>query len=334
MNMSIRSIPEYRYPYGWFQIGWSHDLQPGEVKALKYFGEDLVLWRGESGKTFLQDAFCLHIGAHRGIQGSVVGEDLQCPVHGWLWNGEGRNVHIPFSRVDCLAGLQARTYPVVEWYGMIMAWWHWDAVEPPFELPEMPELETNEWYPMHPHSSVVHRIKAHPQNVVENVCDPFHIPFVHGAKEPPRVERLDLQADGFDAELVIPYGAGKKSTRLTPDGPVDAHVKLHNYCLALGTLRWEFPYPTLQISSMTPVDEEHLDYFFQQTSKRVPGTEGDEPVGMALEMLKLQQAVIQQDFFLWVHMKNLSAPAFAPEEAENYTAFREWAWHFYPEENH
>jgi len=330
--MSILSIPEYRYPRGWFQVGWSHELEPGEVKALKYFGEDLVLWRGKSGEVFLQDAFCLHLGSHRGIQGTVVGDDLRCPMHGWQWNGEGRNTHIPFSRVSCQPDLQIRTYPVKEWYGLIVAWWHWEGLDPQFELPEMPDLESDDWYPMHPHSSVVHRIKAHPQNIVENVCDPFHVPFVHGAGAPPRIERLDFKASGFDAEMMIPYGAGKKSTRLTPDGPVDALIEIHNYGLAFGTLRWEFPYPTIQISCFTTVDDQYVDYYFQQTSKREPGASGDEPAGSALDMLKLQQEVIQQDFFAWEHMKNLPAPAFSPEEVELYTGFRSWARQFYPEE--
>jgi hypothetical protein len=40
-------FPRSPYPKGWFQVGWSHELEPGEVKALQNFGEHLVMWRGE-----------------------------------------------------------------------------------------------------------------------------------------------------------------------------------------------------------------------------------------------------------------------------------------------
>ena len=33
-------------PNGWFQVEWSHELKAGDVKPLKYFGKDLVLFRG------------------------------------------------------------------------------------------------------------------------------------------------------------------------------------------------------------------------------------------------------------------------------------------------
>ena len=44
----------YRYPFppfpdGWFQVGYSEELAPGAVVPLKYFGRDLVMYRGEGG---------------------------------------------------------------------------------------------------------------------------------------------------------------------------------------------------------------------------------------------------------------------------------------------
>ena len=58
------ALPADRYPRSWWQVGWSHDLAAGEVRALRYFGEDLVMWRSDSGAVFVQDAFCTHLGAH------------------------------------------------------------------------------------------------------------------------------------------------------------------------------------------------------------------------------------------------------------------------------
>ena len=50
--------PNYRftfppYPVGWFCIGYSHELAPGDVKPLHYFGQHLVLFRTEAGEAKL-----------------------------------------------------------------------------------------------------------------------------------------------------------------------------------------------------------------------------------------------------------------------------------------
>jgi 3-ketosteroid 9alpha-monooxygenase subunit A len=34
-------------PTGWFMIGWSPEFPAGEVRALHYFGEDLVAYRDD-----------------------------------------------------------------------------------------------------------------------------------------------------------------------------------------------------------------------------------------------------------------------------------------------
>ncbi|MBW2224927.1 MAG: Rieske 2Fe-2S domain-containing protein [Deltaproteobacteria bacterium] len=37
-------------PNGWFQVAYSDEIKPGDVKSLKYFGDDLVVWRSEDGE--------------------------------------------------------------------------------------------------------------------------------------------------------------------------------------------------------------------------------------------------------------------------------------------
>ena len=56
---------------GWFMIGWSAEFEIGDVKALKYFGEDLAAYRDESGALHVLEAHCKHLGAHIGHGGTV-----------------------------------------------------------------------------------------------------------------------------------------------------------------------------------------------------------------------------------------------------------------------
>ena len=115
--MSKRS--PFPIPFGWFQVAWADELKPGQVVPLQYFGRHLALWRDEQGAPHVNDAFCPHLGAHFGHGGTVHGEELVCPFHGWRFDAEGNNTLIPYSertnRKACV-----RAYPTVERNGL----WH------------------------------------------------------------------------------------------------------------------------------------------------------------------------------------------------------------------
>jgi nitrite reductase/ring-hydroxylating ferredoxin subunit len=82
---------------GWFMVGWSPELPVGEVRPLRYFGEDLVAYRDESGELHVLEGHCKHLGAHVGHGGTVVGDCVQCPFHGWRWGPDGTNRYIPYQ---------------------------------------------------------------------------------------------------------------------------------------------------------------------------------------------------------------------------------------------
>src|SRR3546814_6367094 len=71
------------YPTGWFWVAWSHEVSVEDApRPLRYFGRDLVLYRGASGRPVVLDAHCPHLGAHLGYGGSVCDDDIVCPFHG------------------------------------------------------------------------------------------------------------------------------------------------------------------------------------------------------------------------------------------------------------
>jgi phenylpropionate dioxygenase-like ring-hydroxylating dioxygenase large terminal subunit len=82
------------YPRSWFQVGYSEDLEPGSVEPIHYFDRDLVLFRTESGVARVFDAYCARLGANFGFGGTIRGECLRCPFHGWEYDGAGRCVDI------------------------------------------------------------------------------------------------------------------------------------------------------------------------------------------------------------------------------------------------
>ena len=82
---------------GWFMVGWSAEYQRGDVRPLRYFGEDLVAYRDDSGELHVLSGHCRHLGAHIGHGGKVVGDCVECPFHGWRWGPDGTNRYIPYQ---------------------------------------------------------------------------------------------------------------------------------------------------------------------------------------------------------------------------------------------
>ena len=57
-------FPFTALPTGWFQVAYSHELEVGDIRCLKYFNGEQVLFRGADGGVRMLDAYCPHIGAH------------------------------------------------------------------------------------------------------------------------------------------------------------------------------------------------------------------------------------------------------------------------------
>ncbi len=136
------TTPEF--PMGWYSVERSHQLAIGEVKPVKAFDRELVLYRTRSGAAVLQDAFCPHLGAHLGHEGRVIGESVRCPFHGWQFGTDGRCTHIPYCD-EIPERARIRTWHTEEKNGEVYVWFHPENTPPQWGLPELPELGDPEW---------------------------------------------------------------------------------------------------------------------------------------------------------------------------------------------
>jgi 3-ketosteroid 9alpha-monooxygenase subunit A len=130
----MHDFPYAGHPTSWYQIGWSAEFEVAVAKPLRYFGTELVAYRGESGRLYLSDAFCLHLGAHLGYGGIVEGDCITCPFHGWTWGPSGENVAVPYSRPAKMK-LQLRHWHVREVDGVVLAWYDAEHQPPAWEPP-------------------------------------------------------------------------------------------------------------------------------------------------------------------------------------------------------
>ena len=89
-------LGEFTYPRGWFVVAESSQISRTPFNA-RYFGEDVVIFRGESGAPIMLEAYCPHMGTHFGKSKSanliltdrlVEGDAIRCPFHGWRFGAD------------------------------------------------------------------------------------------------------------------------------------------------------------------------------------------------------------------------------------------------------
>jgi phenylpropionate dioxygenase-like ring-hydroxylating dioxygenase large terminal subunit len=300
-------------PNGWFAVGWSRDLVDGAVKRIRYFGEELVLFRARSGRAHVLDAYCPHLGAHLGEGGRVVGDTIRCPFHGWRFDGAGTCVAIPYcERIPPAARLRA--WPVSEANGMIFVWHHAEAKDPDWEVPVLPELGHPDW--TEPRTLELN-VAVHMQEMAENNCDPVHFQFVHGMIEQPASDVT--YSDGGRSFRIV-----SRQQRQTQLGTFETELVRDSWSLGVTTVRVEgIPGAgLLMFSSTSPIDAAHTcSRWSFAVTKNLADLAGE-------DFIQGLQTGVQQDVRIWENKIHRARPVLC--EADTYLAeFRRWTRQFY-----
>ena len=191
----------YRFPgipIGWYAVATSGELKSGQVLPVKYFGEELVLYRTESGEPHLTGAYCPHLGANLG-KGQVKGENLQCAFHGFQFGPDGRCVHAYGKSVPRKASLS--TWHIREHNGYIFSWYHPQGEAPAWEIPVFPGPDEG-WSTF---STREMRVRSHPQETSENSVDVGHFVQLHGFGDAWYEGDLDIQGHILRGSYGIKY---------------------------------------------------------------------------------------------------------------------------------
>jgi len=320
-------------PTGWFQVAWSDEIGVGEVRTMKYFDQELVAWRADSGRITVMNAYCEHLGAHLGYGGKVVGEVLQCPFHGWQWNQQGRNVCIPYQEHPN-RGRRIRTYPVVERNDSVYLWHDVARREPYFDAPDVfaafgDGSSAADYYPQ---QRLYRRsLELHPQYVLENGVDFAHFKFVHNTPIVPVFTRHDFGDAVSYVDFTITF-EGDDGQRIED---VNSGVQAVNGGLGIAVTKSWGMVDNRTISAITPVDEFTSDVRFMVYIGRPGAGAGSDPARVERKAREFGQEVIRQftqDIEIWQHQRYSDPPALATAEYEGFTAIRTWAKQFYAEQ--
>lgn len=149
----------------------SKNLLPGKPIGKKLLGTPLALFRDSSGKVQALLDRCPH--RHIALsEGKVVNGQIECPYHGWKFNGQGYCTHVP--------GMESTPYksPLVpainaqESMGLI-----WICLESSTEhtqpIPPSPTMDQVFSF------VIPARLRTTLEDAAENLLDGFHTHFVH-----------------------------------------------------------------------------------------------------------------------------------------------------------
>jgi phenylpropionate dioxygenase-like ring-hydroxylating dioxygenase large terminal subunit len=159
----------------WYIVLESNEVGRQTV-GVSRLGEKMVFWRDQVGVVRTAVDRCPHRGAALSA-GKIQAEHLQCPFHGFEFDGSGKCVLIPANgRNGAIPNaMRLKSYPTYEAHGLIWLWWGDPAAQ---ELPT-PEFFDNLDETFY-YGSAHDPWEAHYSRVIENQLDVVHLPFIHG----------------------------------------------------------------------------------------------------------------------------------------------------------
>lgn len=285
-------LGEFAFPRGWFMIGAAGDAS--RIPApIRYFGKDLVLYRGESGTPYVTDAYCPHMGAHIAKNATsyivldgqhVNGESIRCPFHGWSFGPDGACNHIPYSEDFIPKAARLRHYPVVERAGILWVWHDEEGGVPTHDLADFGghygEPGWVEWK-----IDYMGDLGVHGCEILDNMADFGHFVPIHGATE------WQYFANEFKGHIVHQYySAGHRTLTSNPEdmlvldtwyegpgflqsemaGTFDSFIMIANTPIENGTTRaWHGLMVKVHDGSRETTDEDRANALAYQEGSRL-----------------------------------------------------------------
>lgn len=321
-----KRFPQPDFPDSWYAVAWSADVVAGKAAPIRAFGQDLVAFRKADGTVQVLDAICPHLGAHLGHGGTVVGDEIRCPFHGWQFDHTGACTLAPSAK------LLPKSKPLQCWYAgelhnRIWVWFGAHGGEPGWPLPTSLLGAGKRWKPA---GRLTRQFASHPQDIMENAVDADHFLFIHGMSE-----LLSAQTTYEDTGLHTQLRSRSRSERLGFPGLVfELEIVDQVYGLGMQTITTHVHHPklglrlsTIVVEGIAPREPGQLELLIDiyMTPLPIPGFDW-------LAHRSFRRAVaadVDADIAVWAHRRHLSRPLLSSADTQ-IGAYRRWARRFYP----
>jgi phthalate 4,5-dioxygenase len=211
----------------WQPVALEEELPPGAPpKPVRIMGEDLVLFRDESGRPGLLGLHCPHRKADLSY-GRIEDGGLRCVYHGWLFGIDGRCLHQPGepAHSDFKDKIRHTAYPCREVPGLILAYLG------PGEAPALPPFA----FFSAPREQVWTKKFFHECNYLqgnEGNIDPQHLSILHQVS----MNSIVSYSRGLETDLAptitvseTPWGLRIDTARTI--GPGEKYVRTGNFIM-------------------------------------------------------------------------------------------------------
>jgi 3-ketosteroid 9alpha-monooxygenase subunit A len=294
-------LGEFDFPRGWFMVADAEEVTD-KPKAVRYFGRDLVLYRGQSGRPVMLDAYCPHMGTHLASNetsyvvrdhAQVEGDSIRCPYHAWRFGPDGKCDQIPYFSGPIPPSAKVRSWLVKESFGCVFAWHDPEEGEPDFDLPAVNEWDDPAWVRWKlDHLGV---LACHPQEVLDNMADVAHLGPVHGSV----VEYFDNEFDG----VICRQKQGGGHRTLVSDNA--AMLETDTWYTGPGILmsRMTGLADSLMLIAHTPVDDGVIKVWHGLLVKAQNAVVGEADIAMARAYQAASCAAFAQDFDVWANKR-------------------------------
>ena len=340
--MTQNAVPNYRYPFspypdGWYCLAFSDEIAPGQIRSETFMGQEVVVFRTESGEVAVTDAYCPHMGSHFGHGGDIQGETIRCPFHSFCFDTQGNCTKTGYDTKPPPKA-KLRAWPSREQDGLILVYYDADGQEPQWEVPR---LEQHNWTPL------VHdqfKVRSHPQETSENSVDFGHFAIVHGYQ--------DTEISG-PLNIAGPHLHGRYSMKriadvfFQKDRLIQSVFDVHVWGLGYSLVEVHVPEMNLHARVFVlsvPIDGEFI-YIRSASSIRTDVKPSQIHWGLSLMpkrwahklvtkmTLKGYTDDLKQDFDIWTH-KIYIEPAVLAKGDGPIPAYRKFCRQFYPETRH
>jgi len=200
----------------WYPIARSTDVTADKPLNVRLMYLPFVAFRDEAGQAHVLADTCAHRGGSLS-EGTVKGDCVVCPYHGWEFSGDGTCARIPSLGDDAKMPARAKvdSYPVEERYGIVFAFLG-DLPEnerPP--ICDIPEYGLPEWKSR----LYVLDVPANYERSMENGLDPIHNEFVHPLQGTPMMSPeqqrspLPMEDIPWGSKFYQPFGVPEQSKK-------------------------------------------------------------------------------------------------------------------------
>ena len=328
-----QKVPLKPYPSGWYVLSASGKLKSGDIITRKFCGKEIIIFRTQSGKACVSDAYCPHMGAHFAHGGVVEGETIKCPFHHFCFDTEGNCTATGYGTKPS-PKMKLKIWHCREKNGFILCWYDEAESAPGWEVPDIDNdgfseiLTTDEL------------MKSHPQETTENSVDIGHFSIVHGYSNVDILKPLFAEGPYLTSRYTMERRADFMGSRKLIRTEFTVHV------WGLGYSFVEVDMPEIGLKSRqyvfpSPTEDGRINLKLGMSIKIIDANKLFPLLGLlpkeALTKLILPKAFkgychdVSQDFKVWENKIYIDPPALAKGDGP-VAQYRMWCQQFYPGE--